>query len=343
MASSPHSPIRTAASRRGSPGANSQASARRNPARTRRGRPGPASPAGIGPPGAAGEAEDPFRGNAAVPGPPGDVGDGLVDADLGDLAAAVADGLGPGLADGGLAGRGQGGEALEDLDVAAVAGRQVAERDRGLVALAVDGDGLEAGLACLAGVGEQPPPGQRPGLEPGHPADQEQGQEDADIPARPPRRRHRVGRALAHRGGRLHARHATAHEDGSATRRTIRPRTPAATARWASAIRSSGHTPWTRTGRAPVASSRLRAAAAAARSAVAALLIAKPRMRRSWVYSGPTGRVRRCLPPASRTMRPRSASRSTTAGRSRWPEVSAYRSTLPEARARSRPARSGSR
>src|SRR5215218_662824 len=142
MASRAHSPIRTAASRRGSPGANSQASARRNVAQARRGRPGPASPAGIGPPGAAGEAEGPFGRGTAVPDPSGDVGDGLVDADLVDLATAVADRGGPGLADGGLAGRGQGGEALEDLHVAAVRSEEVPEGDRGLVAPAVDGDGL---------------------------------------------------------------------------------------------------------------------------------------------------------------------------------------------------------
>ena len=77
----------------------------------------------------------PGRGRAPVPGPPRHVGDGLVDADLGDRRRRPgADGLGPGLADGRLPRGRQPGEPLEDLDVAAVPGRQVAERDRRLPA-----------------------------------------------------------------------------------------------------------------------------------------------------------------------------------------------------------------
>src|SRR5215216_7065225 len=112
--------MRTAASRRGSPAANSHPSTRRRVA----------SPGGIVTPGTAGEAQRPFRRRPPVPDPPRHVGHGLVDADLGDLAAPVADGLGPGLADGRLAVPGQAGEALEDLDVAVVADGQLAERDR---------------------------------------------------------------------------------------------------------------------------------------------------------------------------------------------------------------------
>src|SRR5215218_9648921 len=199
-ASSPPSPTRTAASRRGSPGANSHPSARRSAA----------SPGGIDAPGVAGEVEGADRGGAAVADPVRDVADGSVDAQLGDLAAAGADLLRPGLADGRLAGRGEGGEALEDLDVAAEAGPQVAERDRGLAAVGVHGHRLEAGLAGLAGVGEQPPAGQRPRLEPGHPADHEQRQVGAHEPARPPRRL--VGRAR--RPALVHAEHATASGPG---------------------------------------------------------------------------------------------------------------------------------
>ena len=116
-------------------------------------------------------------------------------------------------ADGRLPVGGQLGEALLDLHVALVAGGQLAERDRGLAAGPVDRDRLEAGLPGLAGVGEQPPAGERPRLQPGHPADHEQGQKGAHEPARPAGRRGgpggRAGRGRSWRRLVSHGGHAT--------------------------------------------------------------------------------------------------------------------------------------
>jgi hypothetical protein len=107
----------------------------------------------------------------------------------------------------------------------------------------------------------------------------------------------------------------------------------------AGAARAGGVPP----GGRPAASRSLRTAVASASSPVPARLITKPTMRRSWVYSAPAGRMSRWVTPAMSTMRPPSASRSIAPGRSRWPEVSTYRSIPAGASAASRPPRSGSR
>ena len=141
--------------------------------------PPPGRPAAaIGAPGAAGEAEGPVRRRPPVPGPPRHVGDGLVDADLGDLAAPVADGRRPGLADGRLPLGRQAGEALEDLDVPAVAGRQVGG----------------TGSASPGPPGRRSPPGS-PAAWPGGRRRTAASRSAARPPAPPPRRpRRRPGR-----------------------------------------------------------------------------------------------------------------------------------------------------
>src|SRR6266498_1331004 len=122
--------MRRPASRLGSPGANSQPSTRPAQARSL------ATWASAGPNGpvAAGEAKVPRAAGGAVADPARDVGLDLVDPHRADVPAACPDGTRPGRADGDLPAGAELLEAVEDLDVAAEADRQVVPRDRPLPA-----------------------------------------------------------------------------------------------------------------------------------------------------------------------------------------------------------------
>src|SRR6266704_3399983 len=187
IVSTPQSPTRSAARRRGSPGANSHPSARPAQARSL----ATWASAGSHRPVCAGEAQAARAGGRAVAGPPRDVGLDPVDPHRADVAATRPDPLRPGRADRDLLAGAEVLEALEDLHVAAEADRQVVPGDRPLPARAVDRHRLPAHLPGRAGVGEQPPAGERPGLEPEHPGDHEGCQERPHEPPRP--RRHRLG------------------------------------------------------------------------------------------------------------------------------------------------------
>src|SRR5262245_36258837 len=192
-ASTPQSPIRTDASRRAGTGAASQASARRQAlARST----GTARGLEDGPDARAHAAARQRLHRAAVaqaaPGrrpdaaaAVGQVGHGRVHAQLGGLLAEAGQRRRPRLADGPLPPRADRGEPLEHLDVALVTGGQPAERERLLAPGGVHGGHLPAGLPGAAGVGEQPPAGQRPRLDADHAAERERGQEHPQVPAHP--------------------------------------------------------------------------------------------------------------------------------------------------------------
>src|SRR5262245_41830561 len=191
-ASTPQSPIRTDASRRAGTGAASQASARRQASARST---GTARGLGDGPDArtraaarrrlhraAVAQAAPGRRPDAAAA--VGQVGHGRVHAQLGGLLAEAGQGRRPRLADGLLPPRAERGEPFEHLDLALVAGGQPAERERPL-APGVHGGHLPAGLPGAAGVGEQPPAGQRPRLDADHAAERERGQEHPQVPAHP--------------------------------------------------------------------------------------------------------------------------------------------------------------
>src|SRR6266542_2041759 len=193
-----------AASRLGSPGANSQASAR--PSHRR----GPPLSTGASDrfdgPVAAGVAKGAPGGGAALADPLRHVDLDPVDPHLPHVAAARAHRVRPGPAHRRLLARGEVRVALEHLHVAVVADGQVRERDGPPAPGRVHRDRLPGALPGGAGVGEQPPPRERPRLEPEHPGGHEGDQEH---PHEPPRPRRRPLRSRS-RPGPQHARHATA-------------------------------------------------------------------------------------------------------------------------------------